>query len=196
MTMREVSDPDVFEMRFLVLPWPGADDHVLVRLKTASLNPADIEFRSIMPFVSDGKGGVLGHDGAGVVEEVGSGVTKFKPSDAVCFCNGGFGANPGTYAHHGVVPEGILVAKPDNISFEQAAALPLVFITLWKSLYERAQLKEGEHVLIHAGAGGTGQIGVQIARLLGGRVAATVSSKEKAAYVENLGAENSIFLSR
>jgi NADPH:quinone reductase len=192
MTMREVGDPDVLEMRTLSLAWPGADDHVLVRLKAASLNPADIEFRSITPFVGDGRGCVLGHDGAGIVEEIGPGVTKFKPGDAVCFCNGGIGADPGTYAQHAVVSEGVLVAKPDSISFEQAAALPLVFITLWESLHDRAQLKAGEHVLIHAGAGGTGHIGVQIAKLLGGRVAATVSTPEKAAYVESLGAEKSI----
>ena len=190
--MTRVGGPEVLEAKRLSLTWPGAPDHVLVRLKAASVNPADTQFRSLGPYVGNGENCVLGHDGAGVVEEVGPGVTHFKPGDAVCFYFGGIGADPGTYAEHAVVPEGVLVAKPDEIGFIEAAALPLVFITVWESLYERGKLGEGEFALIHGGAGGTGHVAVQVAKLLGGRVSATVSSKEKADFVADLGAERSI----
>jgi NADPH2:quinone reductase len=123
------------------------------------------------------------------VEAVGPLVRRFKPGDAVCFCNGGIGSEPGTYAEYAVVPSGQLVRKPEGVDFHQAAALPLVAITLWESLYERARVRPGEHVLIHAGAGGTGHIGIQFARLAGAHVATTVSTPAKAALAAELGAE-------
>lgn len=184
--------PEVLEMRDIDLAWPGEDSDVLVRLRAAGVNPADAYFRAFGPYVGDAAGCVLGHDGAGVIEAVGSAVTRFQPGDAVCFCYGGIGADPGTYARHAVVPESALAAIADGVSFEQAAALPLVFITVWESLYERAGLRQGESALIHAGAGGTGHIGVQVARQLGARVAATVSTPEKAAFVAKLGVERPI----
>lgn len=190
--MAAAGAPEVLEMRDVELPWPREDDDVLVRLRAAGVNPADAYFRGFGPYVGEAEGCVLGHDGAGVVEAVGAGVTRFEPGDAVCFCYGGIGADPGTYAHHAVVPENALTAIPDGISFEQAAALPLVFITVWESLQERAGLQQGESALIHAGAGGTGHIGVQVARQLGARVAATVSTREKADFVSKLGVERPI----
>ncbi len=105
----------------------------------------------------------------------------------------GLGETPGTYAEFAVVPQDQLVAKPASVSFEQAAALPLVFITCWESLYDRANIQSGETALIHAGAGGTGHMAVQLAALRGARVAATVSSEEKADFVRSLGAEKPIF---
>jgi len=192
MVMRQVGKPDVLFSRAIELPWPGDEDGVLVRLHAASINPADVYFRGVGPYLSDGVGCVLGHDGAGVVEAVGSGVTRFEPGERVCFCNGGIGGDSGTYAAHAVVPESLLVPIPGNVSFAEAAALPLVFITIWESLCERAQVTEGEHVLVHAGAGGTGHIGVQVAHLLGARVATTVSTREKADLVTKLGADRPI----
>jgi NADPH2:quinone reductase len=190
--MERPGDPAVLKLKKLPLAWPGRPNQVLVRLRAAGINPADTFFRALGPYLGDGTDCVLGHDGAGVVEAVGAEVTKVKPGDPVCFCHGGIGGAPGTYAHHAVVPERLLVAKPANVSFEEAAALPLVFITAWESLAERAQVKAGERVLIHAGAGGTGQIAIQVARHLGGRVAATVSSEDKARRVAELGAERPI----
>ncbi len=190
--MQRVGDPDVLAMKKVSLPWPGRGDQVLVRLRAAGVNPADTFFRALGPYIGDGTDCVLGHDGAGVVEEVGPEVRKVKPGDAVCFCFGGIGGGPGTYATHAVVPEQLLVAKPDNVSFEEAAALPLVFITAWESFAERARVTAEERVLVHAGAGGTGHIAVQVARHLGGRVAATVSSQDKAQAVADLGVERPI----
>jgi len=184
--------PEVLELRDLPLPEIRGARDVLVRLKAASLNPADAYFRRFGPYVASPGPLILGHDGAGVVEAVGARVTRVAPGDAVCFCNGGIGADPGTYAEFAVVPESQLVRKPDGVSFAQAAALPLVSITLWESLYDRARVRRGESVLIHAGAGGTGHIGIQLARLAGARVATTVSSDAKAALALELGAELAI----
>lgn len=184
--------PDVLKMRDIELPWLGGAADVLVRLAAASINPADCFFRQLGGYIDKPNPLVLGHDGAGVVEAVGAAVKSLKPGDRVAFCNGGIGGTPGTYAHHAVVPAEQLARIPDAVSFETAAALPLVSITAWESLYDRARLAAHEHALIHAGAGGTGHVAVQLARLKGARVAATVSSAEKAKIVQSLGAERPI----
>ncbi len=184
--------PDVLKMQDIELPWPGGVADVLVRLAAASINPADCFFRQLGGYIDGPRPLVLGHDGAGVVEAVGASVKNLKPGDRVAFCNGGIGGTPGTYAHHAVVPAEQLARIPDGVSYETAAALPLVSITAWESLHDRARLQAQEHVLIHAGAGGTGHVAVQLARLKGARVAATVSSAEKAKIAETLGAERAI----
>ena len=188
-----IGGPEVLELTDVPLAWPGNGDEVLVRLKAAALNPADSFFRSLGAYVESDNPFVLGHDGAGIIEEVGSTVTRFSPGDEVCFCNGGLGDTPGTYAEFAVVPQDQLVVKSPNVSFAQAAALPLVLITCWEALYERANIQAGEFALIHAGAGGTGHMAVQLTALRGGRVATTVSSDEKADFVRGLGAEKPIF---
>jgi NADPH2:quinone reductase len=182
-------EPDVLELRSVPLHWPRGPGDVLVRLKAAGVNPADAYFRRFGPYVQSEGPFIPGHDGAGEVEAVGAQVRRFKPGDAVCFCDGGIGGDPGTYAEFAVVPSSRLVRKPPHVDFVQAAALPLVAITLWESLYERARVRPGEQVLIHAGAGGTGHIGIQFARLAGARVATTVSTQAKAALAAELGAE-------
>jgi len=171
------------------LHWPRGPGDVLVRLKAAGINPADAYFRRFGPYVQSEAPFIPGHDGAGDVEAVGAQVRRFKPGDAVCFCDGGIGGDPGTYAEFAVVPASRLVPKPPHVDFIQAAALPLVAITLWESLYDRARVRAGEQVLIHAGAGGTGHIGIQLARLAGARVATTVSTQAKATLAAELGAE-------
>ena len=184
---------DVLALRPVPLPWPRSAHDVLVRLKAAALNPADVYFRTYGPYIKSDKPCILGHDGAGTVEEVGGEVSRFQAGDRVCFCNGGIGGDPGTYAELAVVPEDQRVPVPANIEWTLAAALPLVAITAWESLYERAALAEGEHVLIHGGAGGTGHVAVQLAALKGAQVAATVSSDAKAAFLRGLGVDRAIF---
>ena len=196
-TMRAVvmtgtGGPETLQMQQVPLAWPCGDRDVLVRLKCAGLNPADAFFRALGTYLEGAGPCILGSDGAGVVEEIGVAVSRFKPGDAVCFCNGGIGGDPGTYAEFAVVCEEQLAAKAANVSFAEAAALPLVAITAWESLYDRAQLRSGEHTLIHAGAGGTGHVAIQLAMLRGAHVAATVSTDIKADFVKSLGVERPI----
>lgn len=184
--------PEVLALDEVELEWPRRSGDVLVRLAAAGLNPADVFFRQLGPYLQSGLPLVLGHDGAGVVSAVGAAVSTVKPGDRVCFCNGGIGGDMGTYADHAVVPEDQLVRLPADIDFVRAAALPLVAITAWEALYDRAALAAGEYALVHAGAGGTGHVAVQLAKLRGARVAATVSSPEKAKFVAGLGADAAI----
>ena len=184
--------PEALLPRQVDIPWPAAKGDVLVRLRAAALNPADAYFRAFGPYVDNADACILGHDGAGVVEQVGAAVSKVQPGQRVCFCNGGIGAHYGTYAEFAVVPETQLSLVPDSVDDATAAALPLVFITAWESLRERANVSGGESVLIHAGAGGTGHIAVQLAVELGARVATTVSTEEKIELVGKLGADRAI----
>jgi NADPH2:quinone reductase len=184
--------PEVLVAQQVDLAWPAGRGDVLVRLKAAALNPADVWFRKLGGYLEPSGPFILGHDGAGIVEAVGSVVNTVKPGDRVCFCHGGIGGAPGSYAEFAVVPEGLLAVVPANVDFVTAAALPLVFITLSEALCDRARVTPGESVLIHAGAGGTGHIGVQLARLRGGRVATTVSGSKKASLVQALGADIAI----
>lgn len=181
--------PDVLKLQDVELQWPRGPHDVLVELRAAGLNPADVFFRQLGGYLTGDEPFVLGHDGMGVVKAVGGAVTAVKAGDRVAFCNGGIGGAMGTYAQASVVPEWQLAKVPDAVDDLTAAALPLVAITCWESLYDRAQVKAGECVLIHGGAGGTGHVAVQLAALRGARVAATVSSTEKARLVMEHGAE-------
>lgn len=184
------------ERRSVPLKWPLGPDEVLIRLHAAGVNPADAFFREFGPYVDAGKPFVPGCEGAGVVEAIGSAVDDLKNGSEVCFCSGGIGGLSGTYAEYAVVPASQLVQKPANISMEQAAALPLVLITAWESMIERANVGANDHVLVHGGAGGTGHIAVQLAALRGAKVAATVGTEERAAFVRGLGADRAIVHTR
>jgi NADPH2:quinone reductase len=124
--------------------------------------------------------------------EVGSEVTRYRPGDEVWFCNGGLGREPGNYAEYALVDETVARVKPKGLGFAEAAAAPLVLITAWEALYDRAGLREGQTLLVHAGAGGVGHVAIQLGRLAGARVCATVGSPEKAAFASALGAEHAI----
>jgi NADPH2:quinone reductase len=190
--MRAAGGPEVLEYLPLDLAWDPEGAEVLVRLVAAGVNPADTFFRSLGPYIGAAEGCVLGHDGAGIVQEVGRNATGFAPGDRVCFCHGGVGSAAGTYARHAVVPAHCLVDVPDSVALEDAAAIALVFITGWEAIVERAGVGPGDLVLIHAGAGGTGQMATQIARAMGARVATTVSSAVKAELSLAAGAERAI----
>ena len=192
MVATSLGGPEVLRRQTVPLGWPGGGRSLLVRLKAASVNPADTWFRSLGPYVKTDEPLILGHDGAGVVEAVGSEVTGFAPGDRACFCYGGIGATPGTYAEFAVVPEFVAARIPPEVDDRHAAAMPLVTITAWEAMHDRAQVKPDEHVLIHAGAGGTGHMAIQLAHLAGARVAATVSTAAKAAFVRRLGAAHAI----
>lgn len=192
MVMRTAGGPEVLEDRALDLAFDPEGADVLVRLVAAGVNPADTFFRSLGPYIGTAEGCVLGHDGAGIVQAVGRGAGGFVPGDRVCFCHGGVGGTHGTYARHAVVPADCLVQVPDAVSLEDAAAIALVFITGWEAMVERAGVGPGDRVLIHGGAGGTGQMATQIARAAGAHVATTVSLAAKAALSMAAGAERAI----
>lgn len=188
--------PEVLELRDLPVPELPSPHHVRVRLEAAGINPVDFKMRRRGTFAPEKLPAILGCDGAGVVEAVGSAVTRFQPGDAVYFCRGGIGLEPGNYAEYTVIHEEYVARRPKSLSVEQAAALPLVFITGWEALFDRARLQAGQTVLVHAGAGGTGHIGVQLAKWKGARVVSTVRGEERAAWVRSLGAEKTIDYSR
>lgn len=165
------------------------DNQVLVRLKAIGINPIDTKIRSNpgafpleLPYIP-------GCDGAGIIEAVGDAVTHFKVGDEVLYCQCGFHGVQGSYAEYAMVEQHYLAHKPHTLSFEEAAALPLAFITAWEALFDRARLQHGQKVLIQAGAGGVGHIAIQLAKDHGCEVATTVSSDEKADFVKSLGAD-------
>jgi NADPH2:quinone reductase len=183
---------DVLQLRDIPVPELPSPYHLLVKLAAAGVNPIDTKLRAKPVYFPDKLPAILGCDGAGVVEAVGSAVMRFKIGDPVVFCNGGIGDEPGNYAELTTVHEDFCAAKPSTLSLQDSAALPLVFITAWESLMERARLQARQTILIHAAAGGVGHVAVQIARNLGARIAVTVGDEHKAEIARSLGAEKII----
>lgn len=186
--MTAVGGPEVLKLAEIPEPEVESGHDVRVQLRAAGINPVDYKLRS-GGTISGTLPAILGWDGAGVVDRIGPEVTRFRPGDEVYFCDGGFGPTPGTYQGAKVLDEAYVARKPRRLSFVEAAAAPLVTITAWEALVERAQVAEGQRVLVQAGAGGVGHMSVQIARIAGARVATTVSGEEKSALAAALGAE-------
>lgn len=183
---------EVLQLRDIPKPGLATPHHLLVKLAAAGVNPVDTKLRAKPLYFPDKLPAILGCDGAGIVEAIGSAVTRFKVGDQVFFCNGGIGDEPGNYAEYTTLHENYCAKKPVNTGLQDSAALPLVFITAWESLVERANLQTGQTVLIHAAAGGVGHVAVQLARHLGARTAVTVSDDKKAEVTRSLGAEKII----
>lgn len=183
---------DVLQLHDIPMPQLPSPHHLRIKLAAAGVNPVDTKLRAKPAYYPDQLPAILGCDGAGIVESTGSAVTRFQPGDAVFFCNGGLGGEPGNYAAYTTLHEDYCAAKPASLSMEESAALPLVLITAWESLVERARLQAGQTVLIHAAAGGVGHIAVQLARHLGARIATTVSNSAKAEIAQRFGAEKII----
>ena len=129
---------------------------------------------------------------AGVVEEIGTGVTSLKPGDEVYACAGGIKGLGGALAEYMVADAELVAPKPKNLSMTEAGALPLVTITAWNAIVDRAKVRPGQKVLVHGGTGGVGHIGVQLAKQAGAEVYATVSTDRKAAVAKELGADHVI----
>lgn len=187
--MTGAGGPEVLQQTEIPTPEIQHNSQILVRLYAAGVNPIDTKLRKRGTFYPDQMPAVLGCDGAGVVEAVGTNVQRFSIGDNVYFCNGGLGAGPGNYAEFALVDERFVASKPESLSFAAAAAAPLVLITAWEALYDRGHLEAGRQVLIHAGAGGVGHVAIQLARLSGATVYTTVSTVDKAEFVQQFGAE-------
>ncbi|WP_045224629.1 zinc-dependent alcohol dehydrogenase family protein [Methyloterricola oryzae] len=190
--MTRPGSPDVLELADIPEPALSDPGQIKVRLRAAGVNPIDTKLRKRGVFFPDALPAVLGCDGAGEVVETGADVTRFKVGDRVWFCHGGLGAEQGNYAEFTVLDQRWAAPLPDSLSFELGAAAPLVLITAWGGLYDRARLTAGQTVLIHAGTGGVGHVAIQLAKLRGARVIATVSSPEKAAMARQWGADETV----
>jgi NADPH:quinone reductase-like Zn-dependent oxidoreductase len=176
-------------LRLAEMPMPDVrDNDVLVEIHAAGLNVLDSkirdgEFKLILPYRPPF---ILGHDVAGTVVRVGSKVRNFKAGDEVY-------SRPrdgriGTFAEYIAIDEADVALKPKNLSMEEAASIPLVGLTAWQVLVDRANLKEGQKVFIQAGSGGLGTFAIQLAKHLGATVATTASAAS-ADLVEGLGAD-------
>lgn len=210
---RRHGGPDVIEYGDLPVPSPGPGQ-VLVRVKAAALNHLDIFVRRGIPGIIVALPHILGSDGAGVVESVGPGVTRAKPGDEVVlnpgidcgkceFCLKGehslcvsfhlIGEHiAGTYAEYVVAPEINACPKPAGLSWEEAAAFPLTFLTAWRMLVTKACAKPGETLLIIGIGSGVGVAALRIAKALGLNVLVTSGSAEKLVRAKALGADGGI----
>jgi len=189
--MQAVGEPDVLVYADWETPDIKSPTDVRVKLYAAGVNPIDAKLRGGF-YPMEPLPAILGCDGAGVIESVGDAVKNFKPGDEVYFFHGGIAPIPGNYAEYIVLDERFIALKPASLDFHQAAAAPLVLLTAWEALFDRARLNTGQTVLIHAGAGGVGHVAIQLAKHVGASVCTTVSSKEKAALVSRLGADTII----
>lgn len=175
------------------LPRPSPDAHdLLVRIEAVSVNPVDTKVRAPKPQV-EAQPKVLGYDAAGVVEAAGSGVTLFKPGDAVYYA--GDITRDGSNAQYQLVDERLVGRKPATLDFAQAAALPLTAITAWELLFQRMRLDadgadRGKSLLVIGGAGGVGSIAIQLARRAQLIVVATASRAETIAWCTQMGAHH------
>ena len=186
---------DVLAYQDIAEPEISQPTQVKIKLKAAGINPVDTKIRRNGLLYDQPLPAVLGCDGAGIVVATGSAVSRFNVGDNVWFCHGGLGREQGNYADYNVIDERWVSLMPQSLTFEQAAALPLVLITAYGALFERGGLSVGQTVLIHAGAGGVGHVAIQLAKLKGARVLTTVSSQQKADFVNALGADEAIIYS-
>jgi NADPH:quinone reductase-like Zn-dependent oxidoreductase len=169
--------PDLLELREVDQPQVG-ESEALVRVRAASTNPADWYAMAGIPLVARPQMGLrkpktsrVGLDLAGVVAAVGGYVTRFKPGDEV------FGAGTGTLAEYVTVPEAGLVGKPANLSFEQAAAVPVAALTALQGLRDKGRIQPGHQVLINGASGGVGTFAVQLAKSFGAEVTGVCSTR-------------------
>ena len=194
-TYHQYGPPDVLELETVDLPALG-DDEVLVRVRAASVNPRDWHYLRGLPYIMRPiglripKDGGLGSDMAGQVEAVGRAVTRFRPGDEVYAF-----VLAGGFAEYARVPENVLGPKPANLSFEQAAAVPLAALTALQGLRDHGRVQPGQRVLIIGASGGVGTFAVQLAKLFGAEVTGVCSTRNLE-LVRSLGADHVIDYTR
>lgn len=189
MVLKAAGGPENFERTEIGTPRPGPGD-VLVRVHASALNPVDARIRNGLP-IGPALPAVLGADLSGTIQAVGDDVSGLSRGDEVYGCAGGVRGLGGSFADYIAADARLLAPKPSRLSMREAAAMPLVSITAWNCM-ARADVRAGDHVLVHAGCGGVGHIALQLAKARGARVTATVSSPEKAAIAHELGADHTV----
>ncbi|GAA5523792.1 phthiocerol synthesis polyketide synthase type I PpsC [Microbulbifer aestuariivivens] len=182
----EYGDANVMRVAEMEIPEPG-DGEVLIRVAGAGINRPDIVQRQGLYPPPPGASPVLGLEVAGEICALGNGVARWRVGDLVCAL-----ANGGGYAEYVVVPAAQCLPVPANLSMAEAAALPETLFTVWSNVFDRAQLRAGEILLVHGGSSGIGTTAIQLASNLGARVFVTAGSDEKCAACEALGAERAI----
>jgi NADPH:quinone reductase-like Zn-dependent oxidoreductase len=186
--IHEYGGPEVLKYEDIPRPEPK-DDQLLIRVIAAGVNPVDGMIRSGMFKGNRAFPIILGGDAAGVVEKVGSKVTKFKAGDPV-FAYVSLD-NSGGYAQYALVTEREAAPKPKSLTYVEAAAVPIVAITAWQALFDTAKLSAGQTVLIHGGSGGVGSFAIQIAKARGAKAIATASTANQD-FLKQLGADVAI----
>ena len=181
--IHETGGPDVLKIEDAAVPSPGASE-VLIHQRAIGVNYIDIYHRTGLYKLMNYPVG-LGLEAAGVVEKVGSSVTRVKPGDRVAYCGGPIGA----YAEYRCIPARNVIVLPDSITNEQAAAAMLKGLTAHYLTYLTFRVQPGDTVLVHAAAGGVGLIACQMAKHLGATVIGTVSSEEKAVLARDNGCD-------
>ena len=202
--------PEVLQIQDVPDPKPGRAE-VLIEVKAASINHIDIFLRRGMPGVKVPMPKIVGSDAAGVIREIGPDVPGLTIGQRVTinpgiscghceFCAAGFGSQcvsyamvgenrDGSYAQLLTVPAHVVLPIPDSMSFEEAAAAPLVFLTAWSMMVNKGNIRPGEDVLILGAGAGVGTAAIQIAKMVGCRVFATASTGEKLERAKQLGAD-------
>jgi NADPH2:quinone reductase len=185
--MEGFGGPEVLRLGEAPRPRPGPGQ-VLIRVAATSVNRADLQQRSGNYPPPPGESEILGLEVAGVIAELGEGVTDWRPGDRVMTLVGG-----GGYAEHALAPASTLLPVPDELDLVQAAAITEVWITAYLNVFREAGLKKGETLLVHGGASGVGTAAIQLAKALGpAPVIVTVGSEDKAEACRELGADHAI----
>lgn len=183
---------EVFETIELPVPIISADE-ILVKVMATSVNPVDYKIRrGELPGLAGNFPSVLHGDVAGVVEEIGSNVSGFRKGDNVYGFAGGVAGLDGALSEYMKGDYRLFAKKPSNLSFTEAGAMPLVIITAYEAIFDRAQVKPGQKVLVYGGVGGVGHLGIQFAKIAGAEVFATVSSEKQALAAKKLGSDHII----
>ncbi|RZT91313.1 NADPH2:quinone reductase [Ancylomarina subtilis] len=178
--VREVSNPEI------------TDDQVLVKVEGTNINPSDLMIRKgLLPFIQEFPA-ILHTDVVGEVVKIGNNVEKFKVGQRVIGFAGVLSGRQGALADLMAIDETLLASAPDHLSLMELAALPMISVTAWEAVVDKAKLQKGETVLIHGGVGGVGSIAVQIAKSLGAKVYTTVGNDKDVELALQLGADFAI----
>jgi NADPH:quinone reductase-like Zn-dependent oxidoreductase len=188
--INEFGGRNVLMLNDIAIPTP-TENEILIKVKSASVNPVDWKIREgyLQPLLNHTLPLTLGWDVSGEVAAIGENVTNFKIGDAV-YSRPNIAKN-GSYAEYQTVTADEVALKPNSLTWQEAAGVPLAALTAWQSLYELAKLQAGERVLIHAGSGAVGQFAIQLAKLRGAYVYTTTSSRNTE-LVKRLGADQAI----
>ncbi len=187
--IHQYGGPEVLAQVEMQRPKPGPNE-VLIKIHAASVNPVDWKIRAghMKDFLPLTLPATLGSDVSGTVEEVGLGASRFKQGDEVY---ASLGLEGGGYAEYAVAKEEMVAEKPSTLDHVQTAAIPVAGLTAWQTLFEVAQLRAGQKVLIHAAAGGVGNFAVQFAKAKGAYVIGTASSRNQA-FLGELGVDRAV----